>query len=137
MQNHQDDKLNFANAHMLGYDAPGLIGTERGNYVRGTAFHIDRDDLYREITENRYFVVLMAYDVQVLYRQKQHRLLWETRFSLSERRNAFSRALPAMAQSAARYFGEPTNGLLRERVKEGRVEVGAPTMIDFVDEPKK
>jgi hypothetical protein len=137
MQNHQDDKLNYANALMLGYDAPGLIGTEHGNYVRGTAFQIDRDDLYEEITENRYFVVLMAYDFQTLWKQKKHRLLWETRFSISERRNAFNRALPTMAQYAARYFGQPSNGLVRERLKEGRVDVGAPTMINFVDEPKK
>jgi len=136
-QNHLDDKLNFQNALMLGYDAPGLIGTERGNYVRGTAFSMDRDDLYQEITENRYFVVLMAYDFQALWKQKQHRLLWETRFSISERRNAFDRALPAMAQNAAKYFGQSSNGLLRERLKDGHVELGAPTMINFVDEPKK
>jgi hypothetical protein len=136
-QNHLDDKLNFQNALMLGYDAPGLIGTERGNYVRGTAFAMDRDDLYQEITENRYFVVLMAYDFQVLWKEKKHRLLWETRFSISERRNAFDRALPAMAQNASKYFGQPTNGLLRERMKDGRVDLGVPTMINFVDEPKK
>jgi len=120
MQNHQDDKTNFANALMLGYDAPGLIGTEHGNYVRGTAFQIDRDDLYQEITENRYFVVLMAYDFQTLWKH-----------------NAFDRALPAMAQYAAKYFGQPSDGLLRERIKAGNVELGTPTMINFVEEPKK
>jgi len=131
MENRQNDRTDFANALMLGYDSPGLIGTERGNYVRGTALSMDRDDLYAEIRENRYFVVLMAYDFQLMWKNKKHRLLWETRFSISERHNAFDKALPAMAQYASRYFGQPTNGLVRTRFPEGRVDIGEPTVIEL------
>jgi hypothetical protein len=132
-----NDKLDFANAHMLGYDSSDLIATERANYVRGTAFSVDRDDLYAEIRENRYFVVLMAYDFQLLWKEKKHKLLWETRFSISERRNAFDKALPVMAQYASRYFGQPSNGLLRTRVPEGRVEIGEPKSLGVVEAPAK
>jgi hypothetical protein len=127
----------FANAQMLGYDSPGLIGTDYGNNVKGTALATNRDDLFAEIEENRYFVVLMAYDFQLLLKEKKHKLLWETRFSISERRNQFDKALPIMAQSASPYFGAPSNGLIRNRLQEGSVEVGTPKMIDFVAEPKK
>jgi hypothetical protein len=137
MENAQNDRIDFANAHMLGYDANDLIGTERANYVRGTAFASDRDDLYADIRENRYFVVLMAYDFQLLLKEKKHKLLWETRFSINEGRNAFDKALPVMASYASRYFGQPSNGLLRSRVPEGAVEVKEPTLIEFVPEPKK
>ncbi len=137
MENRQRDRTDFINAKLLGYDSPGLLGTEQGLYVRGTAFSIDRSDLIAEIEENRYFVVLMAYDFQLLWKQKKHKLLWETRFSISERRNQFDKALPEMARYASRYFGESSKGLLRARVLEGKVEVGEPTVIEFLPEAKK
>jgi hypothetical protein len=137
MENRQRNRTDFTNAQMLGYDAAGIIGTEQGNYFRGTAFGTDRDDLYSDIEENRYFVVLMAYDFQLLWKEKRHKLLWETRFSISERRNAFDKALPVMAQHASKYFGQASNGLLRDRVPEGNVEVRPPTLIEFMSEPKK
>jgi hypothetical protein len=137
MENTINDRIDFKNALMLGYDSPGLIGTEKGNYVRGTAFGVDRGDLYADIEENRYFVVLMAYDFQVLWKEKKHKLLWETRFSISERRNAFDKALPVMAQYASRYFGQASNGLLRERVPEGRVDVGEVKSLGEVEAPRK
>jgi hypothetical protein len=137
LQNEQNNRTDFANARMLGYDSPGLIGTEKGNYLKGTAFGADRDDLYAEIEENRYFVVLMAYDFQLLWREKKHKLLWETRFSISEHRNAFSQALPVMAQYASRYFGQDSKGLLRTRVPEGHVDVGEVKSLGEVDSPQK
>ena len=137
MENRQDDRINNANAALLGYDAPGLIGTEKGSFVRGTAFGVDRDDLYAEIRENRYFVILMAYDFQQVWKHKKHILLWETRFSINERHNRFDKALPVMAEFASRYFGQESNGLLRKPVSEGRVEIGEPKSLGEVDEPKK
>jgi hypothetical protein len=136
MENVQRNRTDFRNALMLGYDDAGLIGTEQGNYFRGTALSSDRDDLYNEIEENRYFVVLMAYDFQILWKQKKHKLLWETRFSVSERNNQFDKALPFMAQHAALYFGEASHGLIRERVPEGHVDIGAPSLIEFLSRPK-
>jgi hypothetical protein len=137
IENRKNDRTDFANALMLGYDSPGLIGTEKADYVRGTAFQTDRDDLYREIEENRYFVVLMAYDFQLLWKERKHKLLWETRFSISERRNQFDKALPVMARYASQYFGQASDGLVRTRVPEGNVDVKEPTLIEFLPEPKK
>jgi hypothetical protein len=109
---------------MLGYDAEGVIGTDYGLELRRTPQRVRRDELISEIEENRYFVVLMAYDFQLMWKQKKHKLLWETRFSISERRNQFDKALPVMAQYASRYFGRDSRGLMRTRVPEGRVEIG-------------
>jgi len=137
MENEQRDRTDFRNAHMLGYDAEDLIGTDFGRNMRGTAFGAKREELVSEIEENRYFVVLMAYDFQLLWRQKKHKLLWETRFSINERHNAFDKALPAMAQYASRYFGQDSHGLLRAPVPEGRVEVGEPKSLGEVGPPQK
>ena len=132
LANRQRDQVDFNNAKMLGYDLPGIIGTSRGLYARGTAFGVDRQDLVDEIEENRYFVVLMAYDFGLMRKEKKHKLLWETRFSISERHNAFDQALPVMAQNAARYFGRPTHGLERARVLDGTVVIKSPTFIEFL-----
>jgi len=137
IENRGRESMDFANALMLGYDSPGLIGTEEGIYTKGTARGYERDELYAEIEDNRYFVVLMAYDFQLLWKQKKHKLLWETRFSITERNNQFDKALPAMAEYASQFFGQPSHGLVRDHIKEGQVEVGAPSLIEFVAEPKK
>jgi hypothetical protein len=137
LMNVERDRNNFSNALMLGYDSAGLVGTEHGNYVRGTAFGLKQADLVAEIEECRYFVVLLAYDFQLLLKQKKHKLLWEARFSVSERNNQFDKALPVMAKFASQYFGQPSNGLVRTRVPEGRVEIGETKSLGEVDEPKK
>ncbi len=137
MMNDIRDNADFRNAMMLGYDSAGLIASERGRYVRGTAFDVERKDIEMEIEENRYFVVLMAYDFQLMWKEKKHKLLWETRFSISERRNQFEKALPVMARYASQYFGEPSNGLLRKRVLEGKVDIGEVKNLGEVAEPAK
>jgi hypothetical protein len=136
VENQDRVRKDFANANMLGYDAPGLIGTEYGNHLRGGPLGAERDDLVSEIEENRYFVVLMAYDFQLLWKEKKHKLLWQTRFSISERHNAFDKALPLMAQYASRYFGQDSHGLLRDRVPEGQVNIGSLRSLGEVEAPK-
>jgi hypothetical protein len=137
MANRERDRIDFKNAKMIGYDADDLVGTDHGKYLAHTALGWRTNDEVSEIEENRYFVVLMAYDFQLMWKQKKHKLLWETRFSVNERHNQFDKALPQMAQNASRYFGQPTNGLLRTGVPEGTVEVREPTLIEFLSGPKK
>jgi len=137
IENRVRDRIDFKNAGMLGYDASGLVGTDRGKYLSHTALRQEGDDQKAEIEENRYFVVLMAYDFQLLWKQKKHKLLWETRFSISQRHNEFDKTLPAMAQYAARYFGQPSNGLVRQRLLNDHVEIGEPTLIQYLNGPKK
>jgi hypothetical protein len=139
MSNEMRDHLDYKNAAMLGYNSEtsAKIGTEYGVALGRGALGLDQRDQVAEIEENRYFVVLMAYDFQLMWRQKKHKLLWETRFSISERRNAFDKALPVMAQYASKYFGEASNGILRQRVKEGRVDIGDVKSLGEIDAPHK
>jgi hypothetical protein len=133
------DRLDYKNAKMLGYDteSSSLVATDYGAHVAETAIGVDQRDQVAEIEDNRYFVVLMAYDFRLLWKEKKHKLLWETRFSVNEKHNAFDKALPFMAQYASRYFGQPTDGILRTRVLDGRVDIGDVKSLGEVDEPKK
>ena len=72
----------------------------------------------------RYFVVLLAYDLQALLRDKKQTLLWETRFSMNEHHNQFEVQLKPMVQEASLYFGRDSQGLRHDPVPEGHVEIG-------------
>ncbi|HEY1792291.1 MAG TPA: hypothetical protein VGG34_05195 [Opitutaceae bacterium] len=132
------DRMDYRNAKLLGYDGEdyGNVATDYGRMISHSALGEDQRDETGEIEDNRYFVVLLAYDFQAVWKQKRHTLLWETRFSINERHNAFDQALPVMAKMASRFFGQPTNGLVRDRVGDGRVEVGTPTVIEFLSGKK-
>lgn len=127
----KDDKLN---ALMLGYDS--WWDATQGDH-RGTALGLRRQDLIDEMEQNRYFVVLMAYDFQLLWKEKKHKLLWETRFSIRERNHQFDRDLPSMAQYASQYFGQDSHGLVRKPIPEGDVNIGEVKALGEVQEPKK
>jgi len=137
MFNEQRDRTDFRAAKLLGYDYDAALGTENGNYIRGTAFGVKRDDLVSELESNRYFVVLMAYDFQMLLKQKRHKLLWETRFSVRQNNHAFDRDLPMMAGFASQYFGQNTNGLVRQRMPFGNVTIGEVKSLGTVEPASK
>ncbi len=128
MEDRQRDQADAQNAVLLGYD--GELASRVG--LEGTALSRERDDLLAEVEDNRYFVVLMAYDFQTAWKDKKHKLLWVTRMSIRQRGNDFGKALPAMARYASQYFGRNTNGLIRKPLPEGRVEVGVPRTIGIV-----
>jgi len=119
-ENHMRDQSDILNVNLLGYDT-WWDNTQK--YV-GTPLDFRRDDLVGEIEEDRYFVVLMAYDFQQLWWKKKHTLLWETRFSIRERHHAFDRDLPSLAQYASQYFGQDSHGLVHKEIPLGRVDIG-------------
>jgi hypothetical protein len=88
-----------------------------------------------ELKEYRYFVVLLAYDLQAYLRDKKVKLLWQTRFSLNEHRNRFDVQLKAMALVASVYFGRDSLGLKHGTVPEGHVEIGAVKSLDTIPDP--
>jgi hypothetical protein len=117
------------NANLLGYDEDTVTIT-RVNSV----LDWKKRDLIADLEMDRYFIVLMAYDFQLLWKEKKHRLLWETRFSLREIGHDFSKEFPAMAQSASQYFGQNSHGLVRKIVPEGHVDIGEPKSLGEVPE---
>jgi hypothetical protein len=85
-----------------------------------------------ELGENRYFVVLQAYDFRIAVKEKKLKALWTARMSLSER-GEFTLALAKMVSDGARYFGRASDGLQRlERTQKGSVELGPLRTIEVV-----
>jgi hypothetical protein len=114
------DQQDAKNASLLGYD----VWWDSTNSFKGTPLEHRRQDMIDELEHDRYFVILMAYDFQTMWKQKKHKLLWETRFSVNQRGVDFDKDLPLMALNASRYFGQSSNGLARDTLPVGRVDVG-------------
>jgi hypothetical protein len=132
-ENAARDKEDALNARMLGYDS----WWEETKQFQGNFADYKRQDMLNELEEDRYFVVLMAYDFQILWKQKKHKLLWETRFSIRQRHHDFDKDLPAIAQYASKYFGQDTNGLIHDSVPFGHVEIGETKSLGEAEGVKK
>jgi hypothetical protein len=119
VEDEQREKMDARNARLLGYDSatafvPSTF-SKAGN---------QREELVAEVENSRYFVVLMAYDLQSLLNDQKRKLEWVTRFSIDESGNEFAEALPVMANHASRFFGEDSHGLSRMPARESNADAG-------------
>lgn len=111
---------NVENARLLGY--LGEIN-ERDDLSRfagaGTAY----DDLIADIEEERYYVIIAAYDFKAATEDKKLKVRWATRVSIATRGNRFNETLAVMLAEASKQFGRDSGKLIR-RAQEGKVRLG-------------
>jgi hypothetical protein len=120
------------NAKLLGYNDQ-IYKDESGGTAANSGISTDESNLLQDLNEERYFVILMAYDYRTMKKGSTPKLLWSTRFSIRAPGNFFTAALPAMGKAAADYFGHAIDGLKIEKPNvflQGNVEVGKPTVVD-------
>lgn len=92
------------------------------------------------LLEERYFVVLMAYDFQKLQKGEVE-LLWTTRYSVRAVGQSFEQAVQDMDFAAGDYFGKNLKGLNqrlvtdKSRVEMGEIEVIGQEPADKPDAP--
>lgn len=100
-----------------------LLGYERQLQKRNLSYE-DEFDLRTDLEEDRYFIIVMAYDCQKLLNEKEFVLQWSTRFSVRSPGTNFEEAHFALGRAAAPFFGKQLDGLERARVPFGKnVEV--------------
>jgi hypothetical protein len=105
------------NAALLGYQ--GALEEERRRpFVTTTEM-----SLTGELTEERYFVVLIAYDYQHLRQKKKATPLWITRLSIRSPGNNFTEAMPTLAVAGANAFGKQLDGLVRVKASAAEANV--------------
>ncbi|HEY0865003.1 MAG TPA: hypothetical protein VGD97_12935 [Lacunisphaera sp.] len=102
------------NAVLLGFARS--LQRERQQMMTSTA----EITMSNELNEERYFVILMAYDNQTRLKERRSRLMWVTRLSVRSPGNNFSEALPALARVGADVFGRQVDGLVRVKAPLGR-----------------
>lgn len=98
-----------------------------------------------DLIDERYFVVLLAYDYQDILRnypagkapahRPPPRPVWEVRMNVQAAGNNFTQALPAMARVASAYYGRNIDGLATLQTDMDhptRVEIGASRVMGVV-----
>ena len=116
------------NAALIGFDR--ALGSEGLNPS-------DANELQSMLEDERYFIVLMAYDWPKLRQEKEYELIWSTRFSLDAIGTNFRDAHLALSRGAANYFGTNLDGELgktKTHLGEGKVELGDVQVVDTVEE---
>jgi hypothetical protein len=130
-ENEFRDQANRRNAQMLGYDSEWnqVMGG-----LSGPSQDLKKSAMITELEEERYFVVVMAYDYQLLVSSKKHKLLWEIRYSIRQHTHGFNQQLFAMTVQASKLFGQDSGGLTRKPLPEGQVDVGQVKSLGIVPE---
>jgi hypothetical protein len=126
-ENHTRELADARNASMLGYDA----AWDQAVAYKGTPLEFRRKELVDELEQDRYFVVLMAYDFQMMWKDKKPKLLWEARYSIRDRGNDFEKQLAGMTEEASKYFGQNSGGLIRKELPVGRVDIGEQRILAY------
>lgn len=110
-----------SNRHSEGYKAQ-LLGMERAysDKISSTEAY----ELKSMLAEERYFIVLMAYDYPA-FKKGEAKLMWSTRYSIRTLGQTFGEAIQDMNFIAADYFGQNLQGLQTKRVTDdSRVKMG-------------
>ena len=132
-----------SSSHLLGYDA-SLQREGRMDWARAGGMSALEATHLSELLDERYFVILQAYDYQQIRREDgnrggphtaQPKPVWSVRMNIRSAGNNFNAALPAMAEAASGYFGKQVDDLVTTQVSVGRqshVEVGAPRVMNVI-----
>ena len=83
-------------------------------------------DLRFELEDERYFIILMAYDYEKLRTTKEKILLWTTRFSVPSVGTNFEDAYPALARAASAHYGSSLDKYAKTNTHfgTGSVDIG-------------
>ncbi len=135
------------NARLLGYEAT-LKKEDKMSWVSLSGAGAEQEAHLADLLEERYFVILLAYDYQKLLKgnqpdkplatkpgEPQKRPIWVVRVNIAANGNNFPLALPAMTRVASDYFGKQVDGLKTEQTDTGRrgtVEIGDTKVMNVV-----
>ena len=94
--------------------------------------HLNAGYEYEEmLRESRYFVVVLAYDYQLLTNKGEKKLLWTTRYNIRTAGQSYQAAIKDMNLVAGDYFGKNFKKLTRKRLDDdSRVEIGEIEVIE-------
>ncbi len=117
-----------------------MLGFEKGLYGKGHS-RTERERLRHELSEERYFIVLNAFDLKYLREHKELKEVWSTRYSTFNRGTNFTEALDFMNLAASTSFGKNLDTLQVPRVDPdanviiGEIEVlGTESSTDSINE---
>jgi len=116
-------------------DMMALVG---GDTLNNLDLNFEREGVIQAAEQNRYFVVLTAFDLRAY--QKTHRRikLWQAKMSVPSNAVTLDAVLPTLVKAGGPFFGRETvrpKMLIAPVLPEARVEIGTPTVKDYQEVP--
>lgn len=120
-----------------------MLGLVAGNTLSNLgAFSFQREDILQAARDDRYFVIVSAYDFETAVKgttkENRKKLLWQAKMSTPSNRVSLAEVIPAMITAGGPRFGRETKlpeSVTAKLAKEGKVDVGTPTVVP--DAPAK
>ena len=81
----------------------------------GSLMPSEHYELQALLNEERYFLVVIAFDNQKFIKTQEKEILWVTRFSMRAKGSSFKQAFPELTATASDYFGKHVKGLSRKK----------------------
>jgi hypothetical protein len=101
-----------------------LLGYTR--FLHDHMLDADAGPLASDLGQERYFIILKAYDLHAPTRADRSRAVWTLHLNMSAPGNDFRMALDRMSVAAVEYVGRSTDNVetVRPPAREGKVEIG-------------
>ncbi|MBC7367310.1 MAG: hypothetical protein H7343_10965 [Undibacterium sp.] len=128
-----DDNPDPDNPQKTFWNQREMLALVAGNTLKNVSqFGYEHEDILQAAQDERYFVIVSAYDFKAATEKKKV-LLWRAKMSTPSNRVSLAEVLPSMITAGGPRFGRETK--LPESVtaaiaKEGKVEVGTPTVVE-------
>jgi len=133
-----DDVGDSENPQQQFWNQREMLALVAGNTLKNIGvFDFKRADVLQAARDERYFVVVSAYDFAAA-KEKKKKLLWQAKLSTPSNGVSLAEVLPSIISAGGPHFGRETK--LPELVnaplaKEGKVEIGTPTIVDETGKP--
>ncbi|MBI5382594.1 MAG: hypothetical protein HZA31_11895 [Opitutae bacterium] len=119
------------------WDQSDMQALVAGNTFKTLGAGFERQDIIEATRDDRYFVIVTAYDYAE-FQQKKRKLLWMAKMSTPSNCGTLAEVIPALINSGAPYFGRETTrpqSVTAPIAREGKVEIGIPVVMP--DTPEK
>ncbi len=121
------------------YNQSQMLALVAGHTLNALDFTFDREDVMQAAEDNRYFVIVSAYDFAAA-QQKKKKLLWRAKMSVPSNGVEMVDVLPAMIESGGPHFGRETARpafVPAPVVPPGKVQLGTPRVVPDSPHPSE
>ena len=133
-----DDTGDPDNPQTIFWNQREMLALVAGNTLKNvSSFGFEREDILQAARDDRYFVMVTAYDFAAA-KEKKKKLLWQAKFSTPSNRVSLADVIPGLITAGTPHFGRETErpqSSTAPLAKEGKVEVGTPVVVP--DSPEK
>lgn len=134
-----DDTGDPDNPQTIFWNQKEMLALVAGNTLKNIgALSFEREDILQAARDDRYFVIVSAFDFAAA-KEKKKKLLWQAKMSTPSNRVSLAEVIPGLITAGAPHFGRETErpkAITAPLNKEGKVEIGTAVVVPDAEKPK-